>query len=175
MLTRSTVRSNESVSFSAPSTAFSHVPPRCAYWSTSALASRSRQILSWSPLEAADSKSSTVLATRRWSPRNLLVEASLLLCAVQPATSTAATRASGGRERSTGTASLPTIPGNGRCRAPCRHRSPRARGRHVEGHVLRALRQQGGVHPRPLRRGGDRDHARDGAGVGRRGPRVLRG
>src|SRR3954470_4123847 len=29
-----------------------------------------------------------------------------------------------------------------------------ARGGHVEGHVLRALRQQGGVHPRAVRRGG---------------------
>ena len=37
-----------------------------------------------------------------------------------------------------------------------------ARGGHVEGDVLRALRQQGGVHPRALRRGGDRGHARDG-------------
>ena len=35
-------------------------------------------------------------------------------------------------------------------------RGDQPRGRHVEGDVLRALRQQGGVHPRAVRRGRDR-------------------
>ena len=38
-------------------------------------------------------------------------------------------------------------------------RGDRARGRHVQGDVLRALRQQGGRDPRALRRGGDRGRA----------------
>ena len=43
-------------------------------------------------------------------------------------------------------------------------RGDQPRGGHVEGDVLRALRQQGGVHPRAVRRGGDRGHARDVGG-----------
>src|SRR5438876_11406702 len=49
-----------------------------------------------------------------------------------------------------------------------------ARGRHVEGDVLRALRQQGGVHPRAVRRSGDGGDARARQRLARRGEQ-LRG
>ena len=49
-------------------------------------------------------------------------------------------------------------------------RGDQPRGRHVEGDVLRALRQQGGVHPRAVRRGRRAGHARDGGGRARSAP-----
>ena len=78
-----------------------------------------------------------------------------------------------GRTASAGGCTRPrprVFAGVGLCR---RHgRGDRARGRHVEGDVLRALRQQGGLHRRAPRRGDDRGARGDAPR--RRGPRRRR-